>query len=206
MSYPKKPHEGYNPADEPVSEEARLALPKDLGCPPFGPDTIIRTTEPMKIDHPNKFQVNPAYEPPSEPLREEAKRLEEGLGVEWAYPGAGGSSINPDAPLNPFAEADVAPMSQWKPFIPQALVHGEFEKLEGWLTSWEKNLEETKALNERLKRGETVTLNLGGVAEGNFAPHPLALISEVRRLIARYKELWDIASGIVNSEDPKEDS
>lgn len=144
-----------------------------------------------------------SYEPPSEPLREEAERLAEELGVEWAYPGSGGSSTNPDAPLNPFAAEGGTPMREWKPFIPQALVHSEFEKLERWLDAWDRNLEETRVLNERLKRGETVTLNLGGVAEGSFAPEPMALISEVRRLIARYKELWDIASGIVNSENLK---
>lgn len=200
MSYPRHPHDDYEsqaPQDQPVV--APLALPKDLHCGGLGPDAIIRTDGPTTIGPCGGLEIDPATARsiPYEEWPDEWKNPNARVGVDYV------KSENPDVPptadMFPGNEdlAGLPPMSEWTKFIPQALVHSEFEKLEGWLDQWDRNIEETRVLNERLKRGETVTLTLG---EGAVAPEPLALISEVRRLLARYKELWDIASGIVNKE------
>lgn len=118
---------------------APLAIPDDL--PELGPDAIIRTDGPTKIDHPNRYPVS--------------------------------SELHPDW----------TPM----PWVATNAVEHEFDTLERYLK------ELIKSHDDQYAQGNFEEITVSRISLG-------AVIGQTQRLIERYKELYKIASSVVNAE------
>lgn len=119
---------------------------------------------------------------PYEEWPDEWKNPNTRVGVDYV------KSEDPDIPLTAdmFAGmqdlAGLPPMSEWKPFIPQGLVHAEADRAASAAKALTDDMSWKKGMTDR----QIMMI--------------YDLIAAVDRLVPRYKELWDIASGIVNKE------